>query len=700
MHQGQAPRKRRIMARGYPLWAVGIIGFSALLTGCGASAAAPAHVVKAPAAKAKPKPVPKESHAPVASAALRPWEQAGFTSVDFLTPNTGWVAAIKNPSNMKTIAAGLLTTRDGGRQWSVIPVKYWTGIDAIDFVSASRGWLMVSKGGTAHGTIAILHTTDGGVKWKSQWSGPYPATDLNEPLSAEARVDAVSASTAYAFTGAQILKTTNQGASWSAVALGVRGFSPVSVDMISPQEGYVAGSEGTGTHVHGVVLKTVDGGKRWSPIFQTSPADHYAPYSAAIAAAGSHHVEFLFEDETAMSTDVAISNDGGAHWTSSSVAAPQGAGYDGPVHFISKSVGMMTLSSGASPTPGGILVTHDGGVRWQESGVNRDWSMSQVDPVSTQDAWATGNQMASGAGFLLHTTNGGKTWSQAFPFPSPVTAVQFYSASSGYGVGLPSNPKTLLKTDNGGRSWSVVPTTFRDIPEGISFSSAKNGWALETTEDKIPEVMRLESTENGGKSWTTVGKVEPSATDIVPDHPYLLRLSSQMGLYQETDFPALHLSATANGGKTWTAYPPKTAAPGTWEEESWTNLTDGFLTESFPSTSKKPARIRFYKTVNAGKTWTEIREFPGVWSQGLSFANKQDGWILALSHPGTTQNHWVMMQTVNGGKTWTSHSVQGNFQPLGNSVAMQFVNIQDGWILGSQGLYRTTDGGVLWRLLS
>jgi photosystem II stability/assembly factor-like uncharacterized protein len=681
------------MKRYYPLWAVAALGFSGLLAGCGVSSAAPPSAVKSPAVKV-PSAHPK-SQASVISSALLPWEQAQFTSTDFLNSRTGWVAAVNHPASVKAMAAGLLATRDGGQHWTFIPIKNWTGIGSIDFVSDSSGWLMVTKGGTAHGTVAIIYTDDGGKQWKTQWS----STDFNEALSSKMRIKFVSAQQGYAFTGTQILKTADGGASWERVPFNVAGFSPVSTDMISPETGYAAGSEGSGANTLGVVLKTVDGGGQWTMVFSATPADHYAPYSASIAATGKQHVEVLYQDEVTMGMQVEMSADGGVKWKAQSTATSEAnGGYAGPLHFVSDLTGMVPISSGASPVPSGILTTHDGGSHWSESGVKRDWSMNQVDLVTGEDAWATGGLTGSRGDFIVHTTNGGKTWSQAFPFPAPTDALQFYSASSGYGLGLSSNPKALLKTDNGGSSWSLVPTTFRYTPDSVSFSSARDGWALETTQYP-PAVLRLEATDSGGKTWETLEKTKVSPTEIIPDHPYLRRFSSQEGLYQQTDFPFVNFSFTNDGGKIRTAAPPKTAEPGT-EEESWTSLQDGFLTESLPSAGTSPSRIKFYETDNSGKTWTLSHEFSNVWSQGLSFANGQDGWILAQSHPLTTPGQWVMLKTVNGGKTWTSHSVQGNFEPMGNSVDMQFVNATDGWILGQKGLYRTADGGSQWTLLS
>lgn len=96
-----------------------------------------------------------------------------------------------------------------------------------------------------------------------------------------------------------------------------------------------------------------------------------------------------------------------------------------------------------------------------------------------------------------------------------------------------------------------------------------------------------------------------------------------------------------------------------------------------------------------GKTWAEVRQraFDGYQDslQFVRFFDEYYGWIGGESG--------VLLNTTDGGTTWTRRVVPGNGGPIDFSDA-QFISRREGWIF-SQGIIRhTTDGGENWQVVS
>src|SRR5439155_934772 len=84
------------------------------------------------------------------------------------------------------------------------------------------------------------------------------------------------------------------------------------------------------------------------------------------------------------------------------------------------------------------------------------------------------------------------------------------------------------------------------------------------------------------------------------------------------------------------------------------------------------------------------------------------GEALPPSSGGKAPFHMVVWRTVDGGKTWASSSLE-DAQAIDGPGRANFADAQHGWVLlgtgagaGSFGvrLYRTTDGGQTWALVS
>src|SRR5262249_59475830 len=126
------------------------------------------------------------------------------------------------------------------------------------FVGSSEGWVV--------GSDRILHTTDGGQHWVTQY--------LTSPKAGLATVDFTDASHGWVVGGTTVLATTDGGAHWRALP---EPCEPIrAVHFFSPSRG-VAVAAGGAPHLGvpsgagGGLLGTSDGGRSWRP--EASPPD-------------------------------------------------------------------------------------------------------------------------------------------------------------------------------------------------------------------------------------------------------------------------------------------------------------------------------------------------------------------------------------------------------------------------------------------
>jgi Uncharacterized protein related to plant photosystem II stability/assembly factor len=82
-------------------------------------------------------------------------------NVSFVNANTGW--AIGSGDHRTSVYA----TTDGGQSWrpTTQPGRQSGTVDALDFISATDGWILVS---TTNGQDTLYQTTDGGTSWSVQ----------------------------------------------------------------------------------------------------------------------------------------------------------------------------------------------------------------------------------------------------------------------------------------------------------------------------------------------------------------------------------------------------------------------------------------------------------------------------------------------------------------------------------------------------
>jgi photosystem II stability/assembly factor-like uncharacterized protein len=195
---------------------------------------------------------------------------------------------------------------------------------------------------------------------------------------------------------------------------------------------------------------------------------------------------------------------------------------------------------------------------------------------------AAGSGSTAGSGCAGAPAAGVNTALTQVPVPA-LDAVQFVSSWQGWAAGAGH----VLATTDGGRTWTRQYTGTAALDQ-VDFVDARDGWATGTNS--------LLRTTDGGATWSAVG--DPcgairSVHFVTPDAGYAVAGGSQVRIDGGLPAPVAggELLATTDGGQSWAAVP---AAPAQAQTVCFTSPSSGFL--------GTPGKI--WRTSDAGRTWS------------------------------------------------------------------------------------------------
>jgi photosystem II stability/assembly factor-like uncharacterized protein len=193
-------------------------------------------------------------------------------AITFLNPTTGWITGlILTPDELM-----LYATHDGGRTWQRQPMPlpkgfapHWTAYaKPPKFFTARDGILpvyyTVRDAGQETMIVAFYLTHDGGTTWTyalgpvSTWSvATHAVADMNH---------------AWVRRGNVLYATTDGGRHWTTILRSSLLLDVAQLDFISPEVGWAVGAGarvGLDPPTSPFLLKTLDGGRTWSPVTYT-----------------------------------------------------------------------------------------------------------------------------------------------------------------------------------------------------------------------------------------------------------------------------------------------------------------------------------------------------------------------------------------------------------------------------------------------
>lgn len=140
-----------------------------------------------------------------------------------------------------------------------------------------------------------------------------------------------------------------------------------------------------------------------------------------------------------------------------------------------------------------------------------------------------------------------------------------------------------------------------------------------------------------------------------------------------------------NGG--WETIDQSVSLDGTLYDVNFVDTSFGWaIGLQYPA----PFSGKIFSTTNGGEEWMDQSEGQD-WHrlQAVKFIDRQCGW--ACGDSGT------VLRTTTGGGSWQLESIGDATMQLND---IEFINGQLGWLAGRRKLYKTTDGGVNWRVVS
>lgn len=311
----------------------------------------------------------------------------------------------------------------------------------------------------------VMASTDGGVTWHEQYHGPVVPVVMQFVDDAHGWI-AGCGDPAYAEQPctATVLLTTDGGTTWTEGAA-YPGRRIVQMAFVSATDGWVLLNESCQQNCpkgNARLIATSDGGTTWHDV--TLPE---AGPTLALQRAGAMHGWVLTAHH------VLSTSDAGATWSMTDEPCARGPepGYElsdrvGVLDFVDELHGWIGCQGGAANgmASKGIYATSDGGRTWQlvaysyygaltpQAGIGDltlDGGVTSLFFVDDLDGWMATEGRAS---VVLHTNDGGHTWSGVNVGVTPIPHIAFVSANDGWAWG----DIYLIHTTDGGAHWRQV----------------------------------------------------------------------------------------------------------------------------------------------------------------------------------------------------------------------------------------------------
>ena len=288
--------------------------------------------------------------------------------------------------------------------------------------------------------------------------------------------------------------------------------------------------------------------------------------------------------------------------------------------------------------------------QWVRQPSGTDVDLRGLSVISPTVVWASG-----GHGTVLHTTNGGTTWTvDTIPGASALDlrAIAATSSRVAHVISIADSSR-IFRTRDGGRTWSLQYMALRkgSFFDAIRFADPTHGIALS---DPVDGRFFLVTTSDGGDTWQ----------EVPADHVPLL-------LPGERAYAASGSGVAVFGRHVWFGTGGATSA-------------------------------RVFHSTDRGSTWT-VSDAPiraGIRSAGIfsiAFRDAKHGVITGGDYRQPNLRGRNFALTSDGGATWTV--VDSTTSPAGYRSAVTFVPGTRGKRLVAVGLNGTDvsiDGGRTW----
>jgi photosystem II stability/assembly factor-like uncharacterized protein len=356
-----------------------------------------------------------------------------------------------------------------------------------------------------------VRSHDGGATWELAGAGlPAPSASLGLALDRASGVLYLAMAVEQDFvTLGQIWKSADGGTTWTKLVERTGALYPLALDGALPGRVY-AGAEDVG------LLASSDAGQHW----QAAPG--FVPLTVFDVAADSRTAGTLYATVKAQPSNfvlspvpkLARSQDGGATWTSWVPRDPGGA-----TVFLRDLIVDPFAAGSLYSNSYSLLHSMDGGTTWSTTGsfpAGFGGAVSvAVDPLHAGVLFAVGPAGQGGGGIVLRSADGGQSWSTVL---SPGCCGPYLNAV----LVDPASPEAifaggngLLRSVDGGQAWVAVGAGLPLGNQGIfrMQSDASHNLYAELSPSG-PGLHTLYRSTDRGATWNAVDAGLPAGTQV------------------------------------------------------------------------------------------------------------------------------------------------------------------------------------------
>jgi photosystem II stability/assembly factor-like uncharacterized protein len=333
--------------------------------------------------------------------------------------------------------------------------------------------------------------------------------------------------------------------------------------------------------------------------------------------------------------------------------------------------------------------------------------LNAVQFVSARQGWVTG------AGRILATSDGGRTWTAQYAGQAKLYQVDFTDATRGWAVG----PNALLRTTDGGRTWTQLSEPACNTVESVHFVNRDLGYAVAGgaqvwMSGGVPAAVsggQLLTTSDGGSHWTSVSGAPVQAQTACFSNPADGFVGTPGKVWHTTD-----------GGKTWSlAFTEPSAAPGVHPPAPDTTVLEcagdnaawvlflGYGAAlghapylAYTTQDAKTWRVLFEESYieSAARPGVRAPDGPGSYPGPFSAISPVAAAFVGYSPPVGYGAAPLELVTSSG----ATQTRAGNVGGISVPIAVAFTGPSQGWVVGetlpSRGfvIEATSDGGRTW----
>ncbi|HET6615721.1 MAG TPA: YCF48-related protein, partial [Dehalococcoidia bacterium] len=374
-------------------------------------------------------------------------------------------------------------------------------------------------------------------------------------------------------------------------------------------------------------------------------------------------------------------------------------------------VEMFDDARGVAAGAGGLFYTTDGGASWQEGSFDQAVALGGAFSTAAQISFADANHawVAGFSGQMWRTTDGGRSWRKQqtntlahFNSVSAVGPDEAWAAAFGEGfsdVGpFEVPPSVLLHTTDGGATWQQA---FRSSKYGVfnqvQFVDAQRGWLIATPCFPGQRVQdcnafaggaALLGTIDGGQSWREVSLPEDASR--LQDMQWFSSGRGYLAAFDCTDNPSSICEnaffRSDDGGETWT----EVVAPGDagWLGWRFVSPDRGFASTSTCDPDGNCANT-FVQTLDGGATWSVLGGGPFVFRSTFDATSTK---LLVPVSEGERPGGITLIDLATGFETAAAVPGHEAFSDV------TFATRDRGYAVNRSGLWVSDNGGASWRV--